>query len=61
MCLSVTESNRLKFHCQGPLAASPVDSSLFSGNFNFEFLPFAITSDVGPQFIKVASINSTEV
>jgi hypothetical protein len=45
----------------GPMSASPVDSSLFFGNFNFEFLPFAITSDVGTQFLKIAAIKTSEV
>jgi hypothetical protein len=43
------------------MSSVPVDSTLFSGMFNFEFLPFAITSDVGPQFVQVAAINSTQV
>ena len=43
------------------MAAAPVDATLFSGKFNFEFLPFAVTSDVGPQFIEIAAIEKTQV
>jgi hypothetical protein len=43
------------------MSASPVDASLFAGDLNFEFLPFAVTSDVGPQFLKIAALSVTEV
>ena len=51
----------MKTSLQGPMAAAPVDATLFSGKFNFEFLPFAVTSDVGPQFIEIAAIEKTQV